>query len=104
MDLDGSGPFLCKECTIDEKIEAVYCSVRCADINFQRHRERDHIPERRGRDFDVERDADGLVVDDDDRGRYRARDIRSHLIPMGELFFDFQQRNAIEMPENFYPD
>lgn len=104
MDLDGSGPFLCKECTIDEKREAVFCSVRCADLNFQRHRERDHLPERRGWEFIVEKDADDLVFDDDNRERYHARDIRSHVIPMGELFFDFQQRNAIEIPENYCPD
>lgn len=104
MDMDGSGPFLCRECILDLKKEAVYCSVRCAHVNFRRHREEVHLPERKHRALDVHKDADELAFEDGDRARYHPRDIRSHLIPMADLLVEFQQRNAIEVAETVYPD
>lgn len=104
MDADNSGVFLCKECTIDLKLEAVYCSARCADINFHRHREGVHIPQRKLRELDVERDAADVTFAGDQSGRYLARDIRAHLLPLNDLLLDFQQRNAIEAAEKVYPD
>lgn len=103
MDMHRSGPFLCKECTTGLKKETVYCSLRCADINFQRHREHIHIPERKQRGLDVDRDVDDVIFDRE-RGRYHARDIRSHLVSLGDLLLDFQQRNAIEVADNAYAE
>lgn len=104
MDVDRSGPFLCRECTNDLKMEAVYCSVRCADLNFHRHREGVHIPQRKQRGLDVDKDAGDITFAGDGRSRYHARDIRSNLVSLGDLLLDFQQRNAIEVAERFYPD
>lgn len=104
MDVDRSGPFVCRECTNDFKMEAVYCSMRCADINFYRHREGVHIPQRRQRELDVDKDAGDISSAGDSRGRYHSRDIRSLLVSLGDLLLDFQQRNAIEVAERFYLD
>lgn len=103
MDLHRSGPFLCKECTTGLKKEAVYCSLRCADINFQRHREQVHIPERKQRGLDVDRDVQDIVFDGEG-ARYHARDIRLQLVSLGDLLLDFQQRNAIEVADNAYAE
>lgn len=103
MDMHRSGPFLCRECTTGLKKEAVYCSLRCADMNFQRHREQIHIPERKKRGLDVDRDVNDIVFDGE-RVRYHARDIRSHLVSLGDLLLDFQQRNAVEITDNAYAE
>lgn len=104
MNMDGEGPFLCRECTDTLKKESVFCSVRCAAINFRHHREEVHIPARKQRESDVDQDVADLVYDMDDKSRYHARDIRSHLAPLGDLLADFQQRNVIEAMENIYPE
>lgn len=103
MDMHNSGPFLCKECTTGFKKEAVYCSVRCADINFQRHREKVHMPERKQRGLEIDRDVSDITFDED-RARYRARDVRLHLASLGDLLLEFQQSNSVEVTDNAYPE
>lgn len=102
MDMHASGPFLCRECTNGPKRETVYCSLRCADINFQSHREGVHVPERKLRGLNFDRDMDDLVFDREDRGRYHARDIRPHMATLGDMLLDFQHRNAIEVTDSGY--
>lgn len=102
MDMHNSVPFLCRECTTGYRLEAVYCSLRCADINFQRHREQVHIPERKQRGLEIDRDVNDIIFDDE-RARYHARDIRSHLASLGDLLLDFQQKNSVEVADNAYP-
>lgn len=104
METDRSGPFLCRECTSDLRLETVYCSVRCADMNFCRHREGIHIPQRKQRQLDVDRDMGDVAFEGESRVRYHARDIRSQVVPLGEALLEFQQRNAIEAAENIYLD
>ncbi|KAK7740693.1 hypothetical protein SLS53_005161 [Cytospora paraplurivora] len=94
MDLDNADDYLCREC-MELKIESVYCSIRCAELNFQRHRENVHIRERRKQDIAVDRDLDDLVFDEADRSRYHARNIRSHLAAIGELMGGLRQRNGM---------
>lgn len=95
MDLDNADDLMCRECTDRLKRESIFCSLRCADLNFQRHREDVHFQERMRRDMDVERDLDDLVFDDADRSRYHARDIRSHMAAIGDLMRDLKQRNGM---------
>lgn len=103
MSVDDEGPFLCKECLQTHKFESVFCSVRCADVNFQRHREHVHLPERRRRGKD-DHDRDQLIWENEFRQRYHARDIQAHLLPLETLLADFQQKNNIEAMVNVYPD
>ncbi|KAF3768819.1 hypothetical protein M406DRAFT_249862 [Cryphonectria parasitica EP155] len=103
MDMDGSGPFLCKECLNDFRKGSVYCSVRCADLNFQRHRQGVHFPERKQRDLDVDRDASALHFVDDSKTKYRPQNIRSHLASLKDLLNEFQHKNAIEATETIWP-
>lgn len=99
MDMNGSGGgcFLCRECTGSLKIESIYCSLRCADVNFQRHRERIHIPERAARGVvgQVETEDD-LVFENEDKSRYHAKDIGLYLMPLMDALREFQHRNGIE--------
>lgn len=103
MSMDGAGPFFCKECLEKHRLESVYCSARCADVNFQRHREQVHLPERRRRGTD-DRDEEDLIWENEFRQRYHARDIHMHLMPLGELLADYQHRNNIEAMVNVYPE
>jgi len=75
---DGSTNFLCRECTQSLGRESIYCSAACAAADFQRHRERVHLPawERRG----MAVDDDLLIEFLDDGETYRAKDIHAHLI------------------------
>lgn len=103
MDMHGAGPFLCNECTNGAKRETIYCSLRCANMSFQSHREAVHVPERRLRGLDVDRDMHSEVVfDRQDRTRYHARDIGLHMAVLGDLLVDFQQRNVLEVTGNGY--
>ncbi|ROW13820.1 hypothetical protein VPNG_03543 [Cytospora leucostoma] len=94
MDLDNADDYLCREC-MELKIESVYCSIRCAELNFQSHREDLHIRERRKQDFAVDRDLDDLVFDEPNRSRYHSRAIRSRLAAIGELMGDLRQRHGM---------
>lgn len=95
MDLGDADDFMCRECTDKFKTETVFCSIRCAAHNFQRHREGVHIPERIKREMDVERDLDDLVFDEADKSRYHARDINPHMAAIGELMRELKQRNGM---------
>lgn len=97
MDLDSSWLLLCRECTHLHKTESIFCSIRCADINFRRHREEAHIPGRMRRSIQVNRDIDDIVFDSEDRSRYRARDIKSHVVPLADMLEDFAQKNGIDI-------
>ena len=66
---------LCRECLATLRRDAVYCSARCASLDFQRHREAVHLPARDATQRDV--DADSLVHESG--GRYRADDINRFL-------------------------
>lgn len=104
MDMHTAGPFLCRECTNGPRKETVYCSLRCADMNFQSHRETVHVPERKQRGLNVDQDMVDLEFDRENRGRYRAREIRVHLAPLGDMLVDFQQRHEIEVTDNGYAE
>lgn len=95
MDMGNADDFLCRECTDKLRIESVFCSVRCAELNFQRHREGVHIPERTRRELEVDRDLDDLAFDEANKSSYHARDIRSHVAAVGELVRDLKQRNGM---------
>lgn len=95
MDLDNADDLMCRECTDRLKRETIFCSLRCADLNYQRHREDVHIQERMKREVDVDRNMDDLVFDNADKSRYHARDIRSYMATVGELMRDLKQRNGM---------
>ncbi|KUI64734.1 hypothetical protein VM1G_00495 [Cytospora mali] len=95
MDADNADDYMCRECTDRLRIETVFCSIRCAEHNFKRHREGVHIQERMKRELEVDRDVDDLVFVETDKSRYHARDIRSHVASVGELMRDLKQRNGL---------
>ncbi|KAJ0123476.1 hypothetical protein J7T55_011941 [Diaporthe amygdali] len=97
MDMDSKWLLLCRECTHLHKVESIFCSMRCADVNFRRHREEVHIPGRMRRSIQVNRDIDDIVFDGEDRSRYHARDIKSHVVPLDDMLEDFAQRNGVDI-------
>ncbi|KAI7784658.1 hypothetical protein LA080_009595 [Diaporthe eres] len=97
MDMDSKRLLLCRECTRLHKIESIFCSLRCADTNFRRHREEVHIPGRMRRSIQVNRDMDDVVFDGEDRTRYHARDMKLHVVPLDDMLEDFAQKNGIDI-------
>ncbi|KAH8886867.1 hypothetical protein GQ53DRAFT_727476 [Thozetella sp. PMI_491] len=65
----------CKECVDSLKLPTVFCSINCYAANFQRHRERVHLPARE-RGGTTRDDENELVYDDSAKTRYRPRDVR----------------------------
>ncbi|KAI3398587.1 hypothetical protein diail_8935 [Diaporthe ilicicola] len=43
------------------------------------------------------KDIDDIVFDGEDRSRYRARDIKSHVVPLDDMLEDFAQKNRINI-------
>lgn len=97
MDMDSKRLLLCRECTHLHKVESIFCSLRCADNNFRRHREDVHIPGRTRRSIQVNRDIDDIVFDADDRSRYHARDIKLHVVSLDDMLEEFAQKNGIDI-------
>lgn len=88
------GPWVCKECFRNYKSESVFCNVLCAHLNFQRHREQVHLPERRRRGID-DRDGEDLRWENEFRQRYYSRDIKAHLLSIVELTADYAKEKKL---------
>jgi hypothetical protein len=97
FDMNSKRLLLCRECTHLHKIESIFCSLRCADNNFRRHREKVHIPGRTRRSIQPNRDIDDIVFDGADKSRYHAKDIKQHVVPLDDMLEDFVHKNGICM-------
>lgn len=97
MDMDSKRLVLCRECTHLHQIESIFCSIRCADTNFRRHREEVHIPGRMRRSIQVNRDIDDIVFDGEDRSRYHVRDIKPHVVPLDDMVEEFAHKNGVDI-------
>lgn len=95
MDADDTSISLCSECVNTHKLPTVFCSPKCADASFQRHREEVHLPQRESHEAEVE-DEDKLAYEGEDKTKYDAKNISDHLIAMDEAMREFQQRNSVE--------
>lgn len=102
MDRDRMAPYVCRECLRNHGIESVYCSVRCADFNFQRHREQVHLPERRRRGVN-EPDGEDIRWENEFRQRYWAKNIRKHLVSLVDLIGDYEVDKNIQSITDAYP-
>lgn len=69
--------------------------MSCADLNFRRHREEVHVPERRKRGQEVDRDSDGLAFEGLDKSNYHARDIRSYFTLQSDLSCELKENSGM---------
>ncbi|KAI2632972.1 hypothetical protein GGS21DRAFT_150169 [Xylaria nigripes] len=91
MEIDGPTEVFCRECLEDLSRESIFCSSRCFETNFQRHRDNVHIPERTKREVQVD-DEGQLQLDQEDRTRYSAKKIEEHLISLHTATNSWQQK------------
>ena len=96
MDADEAEAVLCKTCTSSLKVESLFCSEKCAGINFQPHRESIHVPKWEDQGDGVI-DADQLEFYDEEKTKYRARNLQEHILPLSYAIEEFQQRNGLEL-------
>ncbi|KAH8662043.1 hypothetical protein BX600DRAFT_512919 [Xylariales sp. PMI_506] len=96
MDDEGDAACLCRECVEELEMESVFCSPRCFDSNFQRHREDVHIPRREhaGELVDDEKD---LEYSPEDKTRYRARKIEDHFMLLHDATADLAEKMEISV-------
>ncbi|KAM7208939.1 hypothetical protein V8F20_000817 [Naviculisporaceae sp. PSN 640] len=107
MDYDGdvSRPHFCSECLTSLKHPTLWCSLTCADNNFQDHREKIHLPQRKKLKLEVS-DEDQLVYAAPVPGgavgeretlppKYRAKDITSHVRRLEVELAEFQEQTTV---------
>ncbi|KAI1343314.1 hypothetical protein F5Y15DRAFT_230561 [Xylariaceae sp. FL0016] len=88
---DGEDCFFCKECVLTLGIPSTWCSLRCLDANFQRHRNNVHIPEREKGHHHID-DHQQLEFSTSDRTRYRARRIEDHAISLTDAMSGYRPK------------
>lgn len=91
MEVDEPLVVFCRECVEHLGQASIFCTVRCYGVNFQRHRERVHIPERERRKHEMD-DKGQLELDPDDETQYSARNIEDHIIHLRDAIAGWQQR------------
>jgi hypothetical protein len=97
----------CTECLTTLKQPTIWCSLACADANFQAHREEVHIPARKrlGLSMDDEQQLEYLPLSSNNMGecsgsngrKYRARDISSLTTSLGEAVRQWEERNRVRL-------
>ncbi|KAI3327406.1 hypothetical protein HD806DRAFT_392550 [Xylariaceae sp. AK1471] len=93
MEVDESTLVFCRECAEDYGQESIFCSSRCLDVNFQRHRDDVHIPERERRYHEVEEEGQ-VEFDPEDETRYPVRRGEERIIGLRDAVADWQQRTG----------
>ncbi|KAK3941915.1 hypothetical protein QBC46DRAFT_381259 [Diplogelasinospora grovesii] len=91
----------CAECLTSLKIATLWCSLGCADKNFQRHREAVHLVERKGVGIvPNDNDRQALHFLDEERGgtkhpRYRAKNIAQHVVSFPAAVRAWEKQNGV---------
>lgn len=93
MDEDRRLPVFCRECIATLKLPSVFCSPRCYDTNFQRHRDEIHLPGRKRKHSEID-DEGRLEFAAEDKTQYQARRIEEHLITLDDAMEVYQQRTG----------
>ncbi|KAK3695435.1 hypothetical protein B0T22DRAFT_478098 [Podospora appendiculata] len=91
----------CTECLTSLKLPTTWCSLACADKNFQRHREDVHIPARKRLGITVT-DRDRLSYDAVDTSlqaetKYHAIDIGAHITTYEAAVRAWEGQNAVKL-------
>ncbi|KAK4133373.1 hypothetical protein BT67DRAFT_434819 [Trichocladium antarcticum] len=91
----------CTECLVSLKQPTLWCSLACADADFQHHRDEVHLPERQKLGLGVNDEQQLQYGDrngnDDSSRRYRARDIRTLTTSLEEAVTEWEARNRVRL-------
>jgi hypothetical protein len=93
----------CTECLTALKQPTVWCSLTCADANFQTHREEIHIPARKrlGLSVDDEQQLEYLPLPSNSgvgsKRKYRAKDIKALTTSLGEAVRQWEEKNRVRL-------
>lgn len=89
MDQDNRVLVFCRECVVDIKTAvSVFCSPRCYEDNFQRHREDVHLPDRERNQKQVN-DRSQLEFESAEGESYRPLKIEEHFITMDDALLKY---------------
>ncbi|KAI1427214.1 hypothetical protein F5Y12DRAFT_737907 [Xylaria sp. FL1777] len=91
MEVDEPLVVFCRECVEDLGQGSVFCSSRCLDANFERHRDRVHIPERERRHHESFEEGQ-IGFDAEDETMYSARETKAHPIALRDAIADWEQK------------
>lgn len=84
--------YFCRECVLSFSIGTVYCNDRCAGRDFQRHREKVHLPNREMR-ADSRDDRGDLSYSSARKVAYTAADIAKHVLSLDEALASCQKKH-----------
>ncbi|KAK4125050.1 hypothetical protein N657DRAFT_670887 [Parathielavia appendiculata] len=95
----------CTECLTTLKQASIWCSLACADANFQTHREQVHIPARNrlGLAVNDEQQLEYLPLPDNNTGdgsgsrKYRAKDVGGFTTSLGEAVQEWEEQNRVRL-------
>jgi hypothetical protein len=91
MDVDEPTVVFCRECVDDLEQGSIFCSSRCLEENFERHRDDVHIPERERKEEEM-RDEGEVVFEAEDEMRYPAKKIEEYIVSLHDALADWQRR------------
>ncbi|KAL2260732.1 hypothetical protein VTK26DRAFT_5165 [Humicola hyalothermophila] len=97
----------CTECLTSLRQPTLWCSLACAESDFQRHREEEHLPERKRLGLEVNDEDQLEYFKDNTEGdgsstsssskRYRAKDISAHTTSLDEAAREWEERNKVKL-------
>lgn len=88
--------YLCKECLEHRKTVAVFCTLACAESNFNHHREDGHRPTPRSRSVGP---PDTARLHDNHGARSEAHgweDVKARLVTLEQALQDMQEKKVID--------
>ncbi|KAI0805069.1 hypothetical protein GGR55DRAFT_296676 [Xylaria sp. FL0064] len=95
MEIDEPSVVFCQECVENLGQGSVFCSSRCLDANFERHRDRVHIPERERRRDDTYEEGQ-IEFETEDEGMYSAG---PHPVSLRDALSDWQQKTEASVSQ-----
>ncbi|KAI1362420.1 hypothetical protein F5Y08DRAFT_273840 [Xylaria arbuscula] len=94
MEVDEPLVVFCRECVENLGQGSVFCSSRCLNINFRRHRDRIHFPEREKRLHDTYEEGQ-IGFDPEDESTYSPGDMRPEAVTLRDAMTDWQQKTEV---------
>ncbi|KAK5632379.1 hypothetical protein RRF57_008093 [Xylaria bambusicola] len=91
MEVDEPLVVFCRECVENLGQGSVFCSSHCLDVNFHRHRDRVHFPERERTHHETYEEGQ-VAFDPEDESTYSAGDIKAEAISLRDAMLDWQQK------------
>lgn len=93
--MDRQQVVFCKECIDMLKKPTVFCSIKCYEANFQKHRDGVHVPGRVKMSYNRD-DTKELEYENADKTKYHATDPRSSVRSWYEAASEWERQFSVD--------